>query len=141
MDIGGANDRTFTIPSLGYSDDDNYYVRVSNAVDATNSVSVHVTVLPPPATPPAIAGLVLHLPLMEILPTRQDAVTMVCRDSQDPVRAAMSLAPTFVSDAPLGQGVHYETQAINTGGTTSIATDAQYVTRSASGPICNLDSA
>lgn len=126
-DIGGATERTFTIPSLGYSDDDNYSVQVVNAVNSTNSVSVHITVLPPPATPPAIAGLVMHLPfdgnLTDATGRGNNGVAI-----HKAGLSSNAVAPTFVSDAPLGQGVHYETQAINTGGSTSIATDAQYVT-------------
>lgn len=126
-DIGGANERTFTIPSLDYPDADNYSVQINNAVDDTNSVSVTITVLPPPATPPAIAGLVLHLPfdgnLTDATGRGNNGVAIHKTSSSSNV-----VAPTFVSDAPLGQGVHYETQAINTGGQTSIATDAQYVT-------------
>lgn len=125
-DIGGANSRTFTIPALAYSDTDQYSVSIFNAVDDTNSASVHIHVLPPPSTPPAIAGLVLHLPfngnLTDATGRGNNGVAIHKTSSSSNV-----VAPTFVSDAPLGQGVHYETQAINTGGQTSIATDAQYV--------------
>lgn len=126
-DIGGATERTFVIPNLGYSDDDNYSVRIGNGVGNTNSASVHITVLPPPATPPAIAGLVLHLPfdgnLTDATGRGNNGVAIYKTTSN-----SNAVAATFVSDAPLGQAVHYETQAINTGGQTAIATDAQYVT-------------
>jgi hypothetical protein len=126
-DIGGANDRIYTIPNLDYPDAANYSVQINNGVGETNSAAVALTVLPPPATPPAIAGLVLHLPfdgnLTDATGRGNHGVAIHKTSSSSNIVAA-----TFVSDAPLGQGVHYETQAINTGGQTSIATDAQYVT-------------
>lgn len=126
-DIGGATERAFTIPNLSYSDEANYSVQIINAVNSTNSAAVHVAVLSPPTTAPAIAGLVLHLPfdgnLTDATGRGNNGVAIHKTSS-----SSNAVAPTFVSDAPLGQGVHYETQALNTGGTTSIATDAQYVT-------------
>jgi hypothetical protein len=64
--IAGATDNTYTIPSLATGDAGTYTVSVSNTltgnvVSGTNSVPVTITVLQVPTTPPAIAGLVMHL--------------------------------------------------------------------------------
>lgn len=126
-DIVGATESKLALAGLAYADDANYSVQIVNGVGATNSASVHVTVLPPPVTPPAIAGLVLHLPfdgnLNDVTGRGNHGVAIHKAGA-----SSNAVAATFVSDAPLGQGVHYETQAINTGGITSIATDAQYIT-------------
>src|SRR5262249_23107256 len=60
--IAAATASSYTIPSLVASDADNYSVKVINSIDVTNSIAVNITVLPVPATPPSISGVVLHLP-------------------------------------------------------------------------------
>ncbi|HEY3862404.1 MAG TPA: LamG-like jellyroll fold domain-containing protein [Verrucomicrobiae bacterium] len=57
----GATAKTFTIPSLAFSDAGTYTVGITNPVGGTSSVPVIVTVLPAPTVAPPIAGLVLHL--------------------------------------------------------------------------------
>jgi hypothetical protein len=59
----GVNSSTYSVATVGFGDQGNYHVNISNGINTTNSVTVPLVVLPPPTTPPAIPGLVMHLPL------------------------------------------------------------------------------
>jgi hypothetical protein len=60
--ISGATSTSFSIPNLAYTDAGTYTVGITNSVKGILSAPVTITVLAPPTNPPAIAGLVLHLP-------------------------------------------------------------------------------
>ncbi len=65
--ISGATSASFTIANLAYTDAGTYTVGITNTltgnvVTGIVSAPVTITVLAPPTNPPAIAGLVLHLP-------------------------------------------------------------------------------
>jgi hypothetical protein len=60
--ISGSQAATLYNSQVAYSDAGNYYVKISNNINTTNSVTVPVVVLAPPTTPPVIPGLVVHLP-------------------------------------------------------------------------------
>ncbi len=97
--IPGATGSSLILPGLAFSDAGTYTVTISNANGATNSTGVIITVPAPPSTPPAIPGLVLHLPFDNNLTDatgRGNNGTAVGR-------------PTFVTDGPLGGGLHYST--------------------------------
>ncbi|MFO1476311.1 MAG: LamG-like jellyroll fold domain-containing protein [Verrucomicrobiota bacterium] len=126
VDIDGATSRTLTLTNLSTGDAANYSVRVSNSVNSTNSPAAALTVLSPPASAPSIPGLVVHLTFDNTLADasgRGNGGTAIHTTSI----SSNTAAATFVS-GPLGQALHYATTAENTGGNTSIATDAQYVT-------------
>ena len=62
VDIPGATLGQLQFPALSLSDSGNYRVLIGNSLGTTNSSTVYLAVLPAPTSPPAIAGLVLHLP-------------------------------------------------------------------------------
>jgi len=59
--ISGATTHSYVIPNVASTDAGTYTVNIVNGVGGTNSVPVTITVLPAPTSPPALAGLVLHL--------------------------------------------------------------------------------
>jgi Concanavalin A-like lectin/glucanases superfamily len=97
--ISGSASGTLTISSTAYTDADNYHVFISNTVGNTNSVTVPLVVLAPPATPPSISGLVVHLPL-----------TSTLNDSTGRGNNGTSHGISYVPDGPLGlSALHYST--------------------------------
>jgi len=60
--IPGATSNTFSIQTLLLSDAGTYTCGITNSVGGILTSNFIITVLPPPTNPPAIAGLVLHLP-------------------------------------------------------------------------------
>jgi hypothetical protein len=117
--IANATDTAYSISALALSDAGNYFVHVTNSVGSTNSRTVGLGVLAAPVSPPAIPGLVLHLPFDNNL------LDATGRGNNGAARGA----PTFVPDGMLGQGLHYFTD-INTtnAGSTYFVTSANYVT-------------
>lgn len=59
--ISGANGTSLTIAPLSLSDSGTYFVGITNSIGGTTTQPFTLTVLPPPATPPAIPDLVVHL--------------------------------------------------------------------------------
>jgi hypothetical protein len=111
---------SFTIPSLALSDAGTYTVNVANAVGATNSVPVTITVLPAPTSAPALAGLVMHL-------TFDNTLVDATGRGNDATNEASGGAPLITNDYVQGF-VHQfaftyqttvNTNATNAGGTTN----------------------
>jgi len=145
--IGGANSADYTVPSLGNSDAGNYSVTISNGVGSTNSVTVPLVVLAPPTNPPAIPGLVLHLPfngsLADVtgrgnngtglfigLGLTNGVIAGGVTNVVSPDTNGGSVNPSFYySPGPFGTNLalYYSTVATNTGGTTSIGTNDYFV--------------
>jgi len=98
-DILGATDSAYTNFSLALSDAGNYTVTISNPAGATNSAVAKLTVLPPPASPVAIAGLVVHLPFDGSL------ADTTGRGNDGTPKGHIS----FVNDGALGRALHYST--------------------------------
>jgi hypothetical protein len=59
--VGSSQERLEILP-IAETDGGNYHVNISNVNGSSNSVTVTLTVLTAPTSPPAIAGLVMHLP-------------------------------------------------------------------------------
>jgi hypothetical protein len=113
-DIQGATGSTLEIASLTPGDGTNYTVTVSNDVNggsSTNSKPVAITVLSAPSTPPAIPGLVVHLPF-------DNSLSDVTGRGNDGANVNNAI---FVSDGVLGAALHYSTDSTNTA-------DIHYVT-------------
>lgn len=99
VDIPGATSNVLLISALATSDAGTYTVTISNANGATNSTAAVITVPPAPSAPPAIPGLVLHLPLDNNLTDatgRGNNGTAVGH-------------PSYVPDGPVGGALHYST--------------------------------
>jgi hypothetical protein len=60
--IPGATQAALTLRPIAQADAGSYSVRVTNVDGLLDSTSAVLTVLSPPANPPSIAGLVVHLP-------------------------------------------------------------------------------
>lgn len=105
--ISGSTTRALSIDPLDTPDTGNYFCAVSNTVGGTNSATAHLTVLTAPTTPPAIAGLVLHL-------TFDNNLSDVTGRGNNGTGVGFGgPGPTFVSDGKLGQGLHYATATSN----------------------------
>jgi hypothetical protein len=131
----GTDSDTLAFTPLGFSDQASYSVAITNGINpGIISVSVPLVVLPPPATPPAIAGLVLHLPfdtnLVDVTGRGNNGTGQHYTDT-----ATNTLDPNpgipgtfyYVPDGVLGSALHYSTYATNSGGTTSIGVDDYFV--------------
>ena len=127
VDIPGATTASYTLANLIAGDAGSYSVGITNSVGFTNSASVTVTVLPTPTSPPAINGLVLHLPFDNNLTDvtgRGNNGTAIARTAT----TSNTVAPVFVA-GKLGQALHYESdfgQPTTPGATTT--TNTSYVT-------------
>jgi hypothetical protein len=115
--VSGSSTRTLTIANLALTDFGGYACIVTNAVGSITSAVAHLTVLLPPTSPPAIAGLVLHLPL-------DNNLTDVTGRGNNGTAVG---APTFVPDGVLGQALHYSTSTSNNVSGNPV-TEADYVT-------------
>lgn len=130
-DISGATGSSFTITNATASDDaGNYSVNVANSVlpAGTNSLLAAIRVLAAPTSPPAIPGLVLHLPfdnnLTDATGRGNNGVGIHVAGSGGPL-TSNSVAPTFVA-GKLGQALHYASDMGSYPGPTT--TNNDYVT-------------
>jgi len=89
-----------------------YTVAIVNGVGTTITTNASLVVLAPPTTPPAIPGLVAHLPF-----THNSLTDTTGRGNSGHAVGS----PTFVNDGLLGTALHYETTVDSTG------TKASYV--------------
>jgi hypothetical protein len=105
VEIPGATQNSLTLWPLAPSDAGSYLVRITNVDGFLDSTSAVVTVLMPPAIPPSISGLVLHLPFDNDL---TDATGRGNNGTAIQVTATSSnvSSPTFVSGM-LGSALHY----------------------------------
>lgn len=125
VDIPGATDASYTNASLALTDAGNYLVHISNANGSTNSAAVALVVLSAPTSPPAIPGLVLHLPfdgnLTDATGRGNNGTGMHATTT-----SVTPAAPTFVPDGALGQAYHYSSDMGSFPGPTT--TNTFYVT-------------
>ena len=143
--VGNAS--IYFISSAAFSDAGYYYVNIANGLGNTNSVTNYVAVLAPPTSPPAIPGLVVHLPfngnLTDVTGRGNDGTgkhsTKVPGGNSgttNTVSPGPATSPNFyyVTDSPFPgtNALHYSTTATNSGGTTangaSGGVDDYYVT-------------
>ena len=119
VNISGANSEFFTIQPLVLTDAGNYSVVITNVnTPAITSAVAVLTVLLPPTNPPAISGLVLHLPFDNNLTDatgRGNNGTGIHLNQNLGVIASNSASPTFVTDGALGQGMNFSTTVDGTG--------------------------
>jgi hypothetical protein len=133
--ISGSTTERMTISGLATLDAGTYSVGLTNSINpGTKSLGVPLVVLLPPTSPPAIPGLVVHLPfnnnLNDVTGRGNNAVSIhTTTNLSGGGFSSNVVAATFV-DGHLGTNFafHYVTQAANTGGTTSQGTDATYAT-------------
>jgi hypothetical protein len=60
--VAGSSQERLEMLPIAETDAGNYHVNISNVNGSSNSVTVTLTVLAAPTSPPAIPGLVMHLP-------------------------------------------------------------------------------
>ncbi len=111
LDIAGATDSSYALAALAPGDDADYSVGVTNGINpGVVSATAHVTVLPAPTSPPAIPGLVLHLPFNNSL---IDATGRGNNGTGIKISGTSSNAatPTYVPDGKLGQALSFSTDA------------------------------
>jgi len=102
--INGAATANLKVSPLVLGDSGNYSVTITNVNGTTNSATVTLTVLAAPVTPPAIPGLVLHLPFDNNL------TDTTGRGNNGTGKHNGANAPaSFVGDGVLGAALHYET--------------------------------
>jgi hypothetical protein len=125
VNIADATKSSLTITNTVAGDAGNYSVGVSNSLGGLVSSSAALTVLPVPTSPPAIPGLVLHLPFNNNL---TDATGRGNNGTSINMTATTSnTAPaTFVTDGAIGQAYHYESQMGSFPGPTT--TNTSFVT-------------
>jgi len=115
--IAGSSGDTLTIFPLALSDAGNYSVTITNVNGSTNSSTAPLTVLLPPTTPPAIPGLVLHLPfdnnLSDVTGRGNNAAGIHINQNLGVV-VSNTVTPTFAPDGALGQAMSYSTTALDT---------------------------
>jgi hypothetical protein len=137
--IAGSATPTLTISGLSpdLSDAGTYSVGVSNVINGVPkglvSAGAKLTVLAIPTAPVSIAGLVAHLPfdgnLADATGRGNNGVSIhTTTNIAGGGYGSNVVAATFASDGKVGKAFSYATTAANTGGTTSIATDATYAT-------------
>ncbi len=124
--ISGSTASVLTINPLALSDAGNYSVTVTNSVGPpTNSATVSLTVLNPPSSPPAIPGLVVHLPfdgnLNDVTGRGNNGIGI-----HTTVTTSNIAAVTFAPDGMVGQALHYASDMGSYPGPTT--TNNNYVT-------------
>jgi hypothetical protein len=150
----GGNLSVYSIAAVALTDAGNYYCNISNPglPGGTNTLTVTITALSAPASPPGISDLVVHLPLngnlgdvtgrgnngsgMHALnPTGYPAISTTNDITQSAASPGASNPDFYYTDGPFGassQALHYSTSAVNSGGLTtngtSVGTNDYYVT-------------
>ena len=142
-----GSDSSYSIAAAAYSDAGYYHVNIANSLGNINSVTNYLAVLAPPTIPPAIPGLVAHLPfngnLTDVTGRGNNGTgkhsTQVpggTSGTTNTVSPGPATSPSFyfVTDSPFPgtNALHYSTIATNSGGTTangsSGGVDDYYVT-------------
>src|SRR5262249_9663935 len=118
--LSGATLSSYTISSLALSDPGDYTVAITNGVDpGVVSAPAHLTVLSAPTSPPAIPGLVVHLPfdnnLTDVTGRGNNGVGihLVRLAGQTSSNVA---APSYIT-GQLGSALHFVTTDIDGNGT------------------------
>jgi hypothetical protein len=129
--IAGSSTAKLTLTGIAASDAGNYYAQISNVNGTTNSSVAVLTVLNAPSSPPAIPGLVVHLPFDNNLfdvTGRGNNGTSLHTVTNIYAAGAGSTAPTPADFVPgvLGQAYHYTTQAILATNGTAYGTNTFY---------------
>jgi hypothetical protein len=118
--VPDATNSELTIPNLDYTAAGTYTVSITNTIDGTNygvlSDPATITVLPPPASPPAIPGLVMHLTFDHTL---EDA-TGRGNNATNKASGTAMLATNDYSPGMLGYAFSYQTTV------TATSTNANY---------------
>jgi hypothetical protein len=128
--LSGASTATLTITGLDTPDAGNYSCRITNPNGTTNSAVATLTVLVPPATPPAIPGLVVHLQfdnnLADVTGRGNNATSL--HTATNVYAGGGSTTPTPPDFVPgvLGQAFHYTTEAILATNGTAYGTNTYY---------------
>jgi hypothetical protein len=115
--ISGSSTRSLSITDLALTNAGGYACVVTNSLGSVTSAVANLAVLLPPTSPPAIPGLVLHLPFddnLEDVTGRGNNGTAIG-------------SPTFVPDGVIGQALHYNTSTLNNVSGNPV-TEADYVT-------------
>jgi hypothetical protein len=128
VDIGGATAYSYTIPSVAPGDVGDYTVGVTNGINPGQlSTAAHLAVLPAPTSPPAIPGLVLHLPFDNNVSDtsgrgNNGAGVHLVGDrltyGTNYVTVSNVVAQTYVP-GKLGSGLHFVTTALDGSGGTN----------------------
>jgi hypothetical protein len=115
--ISGSSTSILSITDLALTNAGGYACVVTNSLGSVTSAVANLTVLLPPTSPPAIPGLVLHLPFddnLEDVTGRGNNGTAVG-------------SPTFAPDGEISQALHYATGTSNNVSGNHV-TEADYVT-------------
>lgn len=109
--ISGANASSYTIPAVSAGDVGGYSVGITNGVNpGVVSTVAQLTVLAHPTSPPAIPGLVMHLPfdnnLNDVSGRGNNGVGIHLVRNLG-VTTSNTAAPTYVTGA-LGSGLHFQ---------------------------------
>jgi len=128
--LAGASTANLTIDPVAPSDAGNYSARITNPNGVTNSAVAVLTVLNAPSTPPAIPGLVVHLPFDNNLgdATGRGNNASSLHTATNVYAGGGSTTPTAPSFVPgvLGQAFHYTTEAILATNGTAYGTNTFY---------------
>ncbi len=125
--VPGANAATLSFPNLTYANAGTYTVGITNTIMGnvvTGIVSqpVTITVLEPPATPPVIPGLVMHL-------TFDDTLVDATGRGNDATNEASGGAPLITNDyepGVIGDAFMYQTTVQTNGNIGPLTTNANY---------------
>jgi len=119
VDIG-VDSSTYSIPAASAADIGSYTVGVTNGINPGQlSTAAYVDVLPPPASPPAIPGLVLHMPFdnnVNDASGHGNNGTGIHRVQNAGVISSNVAAQTYVP-GKLGSGLHFVSTPTDTSGT------------------------
>jgi hypothetical protein len=110
-DIAGATNNSLTLWPISTADAGSYMVQVTNISGFRQSTPAMLTVLPPPATPPSIPGLVVHLTFDDNLTDATGRGNDGTAIQQTTTSSNISSA-TFVSGM-LGSALHYSSDSTN----------------------------
>src|SRR5262249_35798081 len=129
--VAGSTTAKLTLTGIAASDAGNYHAQISNVNGTTNSSVATLTVLNAPSSPPAIPGLVVHLPFDNNLADvtgRGNNATSLHTATNIYAAGAGSTTPTPADFVPgvLGQAFHYTTQAILATNGTAYGTNTFY---------------
>jgi hypothetical protein len=110
-DIAGATNNSLTLWPISTADAGSYMVRVTNISGFQPSASATLTVLPPPANPPSIPGLVVHLTFDDNLTDATGRGNNGTAIQQTTTSSNISSA-SFVSGM-VGSALHYSSDSTN----------------------------
>jgi hypothetical protein len=110
-DIASATNNSLTLWPISSADAGSYMVQVTNISGFRQSTPATLTVLPPPANPPSIPGLVVHLPFDNDLTDATGRGNDGTAIQQTTTSSNISSA-SFVSGM-VGSALHYSSDSTN----------------------------